>query len=81
MEQSYYHRGSAVPLLGATIPEHFAAVVRRFPDQEAVVARHQQRRLTYSQLAAEADLLARGLLGLGFMRGERIGVWATNHIE
>ncbi len=81
MEQSYYHRGSTAPLLGATIPQHLAAVVKRFANREAVVACHQQRRLTYAQLAAAADLLARGLLGLGFVRGERIGVWATNHVE
>jgi len=81
MEQSYYHMGSTAPLLGSTIPQHFAAVVRRFPDREAIVARHQQRRLSYGQLASDADLLARGLLGLGFARGERIGVWATNQVE
>ncbi len=81
MEQSYYHMGSTAPLLGSTIPQHFAAVAHRFPDREAIVARHQQRRLSYGQLASDADLLARGLLGLGFVRGERVGVWATNHIE
>ncbi len=81
MEQSYYHMGSTAPLLGSTIPQHFAAMAHRFPDREAIVARHQQRRLSYGQLASDADLLARGLLGLGFVRGERVGVWATNHIE
>ncbi len=81
MEQSYYHMGSTAPLLGSTIPQHFAAVAHRFPDREAIVSRHQQRRLSYAELAASVDLLARGLLGLGFVRGERVGVWATNHIE
>lgn len=81
MELSYYHMGSTSPLLGATIPQHFASVAQRFADREAVVSRHQRRRLTYGQLAASSDLLARGLLGLGFKRGERLGVWATNHIE
>lgn len=81
MEQSYYHMGSTEPLLGATISQHLAAVAKRFADREAVVSLHQQRRLSYAHLAEAVDRLARGLLGLGFVRGERIGVWATNHIE
>ncbi len=81
MGQSYYHMGSSSPLLGVTIPQHFASVARRFPFREAVVSCHQQRRITYRQLAESSDRLARGLLGLGFVRGERIGVWATNQIE
>ena len=81
MPRSYCHRGGAEPLLGATIPEHFAAVAARFPRREAVVGVHQKRRLTYAQLAAAVDELARGLLGMGFAKGERIGVWSTDNIE
>jgi fatty-acyl-CoA synthase len=80
-QRSYLHRGGEVPLLGATIPEHFAEIARRFADHEAVVCRHQGRRLSYARLAAETDYLARGLLGLGFRPGERIGVWATDNVE
>jgi len=78
---SYHHRGGDTPLLGATIPEHFAAMVERFPEQEAVVALPQQRRLSYRAFARAVDELARGLVGLGFAKGERIGVWSTNNIE
>ncbi len=80
-QKSYWHRGGAEPLLGATIPEHFAAVVERFPDQEAVVSLPQGRRLSYAALAADIDRLAAGLLGMGFGRGDRIGIWSTNNIE
>jgi fatty-acyl-CoA synthase len=78
---SYRHRGGEPPLLGRTIPQHFHDVVRRFPDQEAVVSLPQQRRMSYRAFAVEVDRLARGLLGLGFSRGERIGIWSTNNIE
>jgi len=64
-----------------TIPERFAAIAGRFPERESVVAVPQQRRLTYAQLARAVDDLARGLIGLGFGRGERIGVWSTNNVE
>jgi fatty-acyl-CoA synthase len=78
---SYHHRGGETPLLGATISAHFAEVARRFPDREAVVSLPQSRRLTYAQLAAEVDELALGLMGSGFGKGDRVGVWSTNNIE
>ena len=80
-QQSYWHRGGVEPLLGATIPEHFISVVQRFPEQEAVVSLPQGRRLSYGELAAATDQLAAGLLGIGFRRGDRVGIWSTNNIE
>ncbi len=81
MPLSYCHRGGAEPLLGLTIPEQLAAVAERFPSNEAVVCLPQQRRLSYVQLMTEMDRLARGLLGIGFGKGDRIGVWSTNNLE
>jgi len=79
--QSYYRRDGEPPLLQATIPQHFASIAPRFPEREAVVSVPQQRRLSYAELSVEVDLVARGLLGLGFDRGDRIGIWSTNNIE
>jgi len=81
LRASYFHRGGETPLLGATIAEHFQSIVSQFPDREAVVSLPQQRRLNYQQLSNAIDELARGLLGLGFKRGDRIGIWSTNNIE
>ena len=81
LTDSYCHRGGAEPLLGATISAHFAAVAARFQDREAVVSLPQGRRLSYGALAAEIDRLARGLMGLGFAAGDRIGIWSTDNIE
>jgi fatty-acyl-CoA synthase len=78
---SYHHRGGETPLLGSTIPEHFAEIARRFGDREAVVSLPQRRRLRYRELAQAVDRVARGLLGVGFGRGDRIGVWSTDNIE
>ena len=78
---SYHHRGGEIPLLGVTIPAHLAQVAAQYPEREAVVCVHQQRRLTYAQLMQATDQLARGLFGSGFQKGERIGVWSTNNIE
>lgn len=78
---SYRHRGGEPALLGTTIPQHFAEVVARFGEREALVAIPQQRRLTYAELAAAVEQLARGLVGSGFGTGDRIGVWSTNNVE
>ena len=81
LTKSYYHRGGEPALLGETIPEHFLAIVQQFPNQEAVASLPQHRRLTYQEFSTATDELARGLIGIGFKRGDRIGVWSTNNIE
>jgi len=78
---SYHHEGGEKPLLGATIPGRFLEVASLFPERDAIISRHQERRLTYDALRLAVDDLARGLLGLGFSKGDRIGVWSTDNIE
>jgi fatty-acyl-CoA synthase len=79
--KSYFHRGGNEPLLGSTIAEHFADVTERFAEHEAVVSLPQQKRLSYKALSAAVDQLAKGLVAIGFVKGDRIGVWSTNNIE
>lgn len=78
---SYFRTDGTPPLLEQTIPARLAEIAARFPEQEAVVSRPQGRRLTYKELEAAVSELARGLMGLGFSKGERIGIWSTNNIE
>ncbi|UCE88935.1 MAG: AMP-binding protein [Pseudomonadota bacterium] len=78
---SYFHRGGDEPLSGLTIPAHFAQVVARVAAADAVVCRPQARCLSYRELAQRIDELARGLVGIGFGKGDRIGVWSTNNVE
>ncbi|MET0084440.1 MAG: AMP-binding protein [Sedimenticola sp.] len=80
-QKSYFKREGDEPLLEMTIPRWFEGVVDVHGDSEAVVSIPQSRRLTYRQLAEEVDRLALGLMGLGFERGDRIGIWSTNNIE
>lgn len=81
MKESYCRRRGTEPLLESTIPAHFAGVAERYPDCDAVVSLPQRRRLTYGEITGTVDRLARGLLGAGFEKGDRIGVWSTNNIE
>ncbi|MDD3816261.1 MAG: AMP-binding protein [Desulfocapsaceae bacterium] len=78
---SYFRTDGTPPLLEQTIPAHLAEITSRFPEQEAVVSRPQGRRLSYRRLDAAVAKLAKGLMALGFGKGERIGIWSTNNIE
>lgn len=81
LDKSYHHRGGDEPLLGSTISQWFSAVVAQYPQNEAVVSLPQNRRFSYAEFALEIDRVAAGLLGMGYGRGDRIGVWSTNNCE
>lgn len=78
---SYVSGTSDKPLLGITIGDMFDQIVERYPDNEALVARHQGIRYTYRQLHGQVDQCARALLALGVQKGERVGIWAPNCAE
>jgi fatty-acyl-CoA synthase len=81
---SYSSGESPTPLLGDTIGGNFDAAVLAFGDREALVDRSDPanvRRWTYTELAAEVDALALGLLEMGIGKGDRVGIWAPNCAE
>ncbi|HUG35477.1 MAG TPA: AMP-binding protein, partial [Candidatus Limnocylindrales bacterium] len=78
---SYTSGASELPLLGLTIGDMFDQIVARYPDNEAVVSRHQNLRYTYRQLREEVDRCARALMALGVTKGQRVGIWAPNCAE
>ncbi|WP_317996706.1 AMP-binding protein [Vulcanimicrobium alpinum] len=78
---SYAHGASSVPLLGETIGDNLDRIAARFPDRDAVVAVHQNRRLSYREFAAETDRLAKALIASGVQHGERVGIWSPNSLE
>ena len=75
---SYTLGSQAKVLLTQTIGQAFDQTVARYPDNEALVVRHQALRYTWQQLAEAVDLHARALLALGLKTGDRLGVWAPN---
>ena len=78
---SYARGDSSAPLIELTIGALFDRIVRAHPDRDALVVRHQDCRLTYSQLARQVDLLGTGLLELGLETGDRVGIWSPNCVE
>ncbi|MBO0843612.1 MAG: AMP-binding protein, partial [Nocardioides sp.] len=78
---SYAAGETTTPLLEETIGAAFERTVSAHPDREAMVEVVTGRRWTWSELNADVDALARGLLATGVAKGERIGIWAPNCAE
>jgi len=76
-----YSKGPDLPLLELTIGQQLVRTAQRWPDRDAVIARHQQRRLTWSQLLRAADSVGRSLRDSGLRQNDRVGIWATNCME
>ena len=78
---SYVRGASEKPLIGETIGRYFDAVCARGGGRDALVVRHQEVRLTYAGLRERVDALACGLLRLGLVPGDRVGIWSQNNLE
>lgn len=78
---SYVRGADTPPLLNETIGQRFARAALLWPQREALVVRHQNTRWTYKELAERVEVLAAGLLSLGLMPGDRIGIWSPNNSE
>ena len=78
---SYAHGASNATLIGQTIGENLEATVARWPDNDAIVVRHQGVRLTYGEFDSAVNEVARALLCRGLAKGERIGIWSPNSLE
>ena len=78
---AYQHLGGERPLIGETVDSCFRASAARHPEREALIALPQARRLSYRELDLEVQRLAKGLLGIGVARGDRVGIWSTNTLE
>ncbi len=78
---SYTSGTSDTPLLGLTIGDMFDQTAATYPDQPALISRHQNIRLTYRELQAQVNQCARALLHLGIAKGQRVGIWSPNRAE
>jgi len=72
---------TSVPLLDETIPQNLARTVAEHADCDALASVEQGVRFTYAQFADEVDRVARGLMGIGVAKGDRVGIWSPNYAE
>ena len=80
-EGSYASGASTFPLMGMTIGEMVDSIAEKYPDTDAVVSMHQDIRWTYREFQEKVNTVARGLMGMGVDKGNRVGIWAMNHAE
>ncbi len=78
MKNSYFKGASDPGLVDETIGRFFDRIAGRFPDQPALIVRHQDIRWNWSEYHREVGKLAAGLLALGIEPGDRVGIWAPN---
>jgi len=78
---SYTQGSNAEPLLDITIGDQFDLTAEKFPDNDALIVRHQNIRLTYAQLQQQVDQAARAFLAIGVSKGDRVGIWSPNCAE
>ncbi len=81
VSQSYEFVGSEKPLIGKTIGDMFDEIAETYPDNDAVVSVQQDLRYTYRELQQEVNRAAKGFIGLGLKKGDRLAIWATNIAE
>ena len=78
-EPSYARGETGEELLEATIPAYMKKIVAAFSENLALVDVPGNIRWTYREFWEKTGALARGLRGLGFQRGDRIGIWSVNN--
>ncbi|MGK2852623.1 MAG: AMP-binding protein, partial [Microbacteriaceae bacterium] len=79
--KSYDAGPTDVSIIEETIGANFERTVAAHPDLEALVDVAQGLRWTYRELNHEIDVVARGLLGRGIAKGDRVGMWSPNRAE
>ncbi|TCO50413.1 fatty-acyl-CoA synthase [Kribbella antiqua] len=79
--ESYAKGETEPPLIEQTIGDNFEATVAAYGDNEALVEFSTGRRWTYAELDRDVNALARGLIGAGVKKGDRVGIWAPNCAE
>jgi fatty-acyl-CoA synthase len=74
--------GASGPALSElTISEWLDNTAARWPERTACVFCDTGLRWTWAQLRDESDKLAGALLNLGFVTGDRLGIWSPNRSE
>lgn len=78
---SYAKGPTDIPLLDLTIGAALEQAASQWGDRLALVSRHQNIRMNWAELDAEASHIACGLLEQGVAKGDRVGIWAPNCAE
>jgi fatty-acyl-CoA synthase len=61
-----------------TVGSMLASWARKTPDKEFIVYADRDLRFTYADFDERVDRLAKGLLAIGLVKGDHLGIWANN---
>jgi fatty-acyl-CoA synthase len=78
---SYTSGTSNQPLIGMTIGDKFDQTVATYPDNDALIVRHQAIRWSYRELQQQVNRCARALLAIGISKGDRVAIWSPNNAQ
>ena len=68
-------------LIKITLGGLLEKIAAKYPDQLAIKYTEKNFTRTYKEFNEDADRLAKGLLALGFKKGDHLSVWTTNYPE
>ena len=71
LTHSYYCGTSSTQIIYETIGAYFDGICAAFPENDALVVRHQGIRWSYREFQTKVDALAAGLIALGIEPGDR----------
>jgi len=78
---SYAKGPTDTPLIAVTIGAALEDAAANWSDDLALSSRHQDIRWNWSELNAEVNRVASGLLAQGIKKGDRVGIWSPNCAE
>jgi fatty-acyl-CoA synthase len=64
-----------------TIGDTFDQTANLYPDNDALIVRHQGIRWSYRELQRQVNRCARALLAAGIEKGERVAIWSPNNAQ
>uniref|UniRef100_T1IQX2 Medium-chain acyl-CoA ligase ACSF2, mitochondrial n=1 Tax=Strigamia maritima TaxID=126957 RepID=T1IQX2_STRMM len=81
LKLSYFNNPGEQPLVGETLGQALEKRAKLHGNNEAIVFCQSKIRKTYAEFNADVDKFAAGLLAIGLVKGDRIGIWSPNHYE
>ncbi|MHA2061908.1 MAG: AMP-binding protein, partial [Candidatus Sifarchaeia archaeon] len=84
---SYYSECSDIGLIGKTIGEYLAEITEKYPNNDALVCRHERDasgeilRYDYKEFYEVCRQAAKGFMKLGVQKGDRVAIWSTNNSQ
>ena len=81
VKSSYLTGPTCERLLNETIASVFDRVTEQFPDNDALIVKHQNIHWTYRQYQEQVNNFAKGLTSIGIKKGDRVGIWSPNRYE